>query len=65
MEFRSRREAGGHRIAVKVPYACEAELHLPAGVGSEFPSLDANDLSTVKKYRLPAGGACFLVPDEK
>jgi hypothetical protein len=62
VEFRARREAGGHRVEVKLPPACEAELLLPADVHSPFPALGPSPLPGVRRYRLPSGGGVFQVP---
>jgi hypothetical protein len=60
--FHARREAGGHRVEVKLPQACEAELLLPLEVTSPFPALEPASLPGVRRYRLPPGGGVFLVP---
>ena len=63
--FRSTREGKGHRIDVTMPADCEAELHLPPGVKSEFPVAASDGALLVKKYKLPTGGARFVVADSK
>ena len=62
VEFHARREGGGHRVDVKLPSACEAELLLSAGVHSPFPALGSSQLPGVRRYRLPPGGGVFQVP---
>jgi hypothetical protein len=62
VEFRARREGNVHRAEVRLPRECEAELLLPAGVESPFPSLAPGNLPGVRRYRLPPGGGQFRIP---
>jgi hypothetical protein len=62
VEFHAKREAGGHRVEVKLPKACEAELLLPAEATSPFPALEPGPLPGVRRYRLPPGGGVFQIP---
>jgi hypothetical protein len=65
VEFRARREGSVHRVEVRIPRECEAELLLPAGVEAPFPSLAPGNLPGVKRYRLPPGGGQFRIPVAK
>ncbi len=63
VEFKAHRDGAVHRISVKLPPGCEAELVLPAGVGVPFTCLDcATPPGAPHRYRLPAGGADFTMP---
>ena len=63
IEFKAHRDGAVHRISVKLPANCEAELLLPQGVGVPFPCLDcAIPPNIPHRYRLPAGGAEFTMP---
>jgi hypothetical protein len=62
VKFRARREGSGHRVEVKLPPACEAELLLQSAVTSPLPPLAPCPLPGVRRYRLPPGGGVFQVP---
>ncbi len=60
--FKARREGAVHRISVKLPMACEAELLLPPDVVVPFAPLAPDTAPALKRYRLPAGGVDFTMP---
>jgi hypothetical protein len=62
VHFRARREAGGHRVEVRLPGTCEAELLLPTGTPPPYPDLGPAAFPGVRRYRLPVGGGEFIVP---
>jgi hypothetical protein len=62
VEFHAQREAGGHRVEIKLPKACEAELVLPAEVASPLLALIPNRLPGARRYRMPPGGGVFQIP---
>jgi len=63
IEFKAHRDGAVHRISIKLPPDCEAELVLPAGVAVPFTCLDcATPPGAPHRYRLPAGGAEFSMP---
>ena len=62
VEFHAKRDAGGHRLEIKLPRACEAELLLPGQVATPLPTLPPGPLPGVRRYRLPPGGGSFQIP---
>jgi hypothetical protein len=53
IEFAARSEAGGHRVRVKLPAGCEAELAVPEG--SRVPAGKAESANGLAAYRLAGG----------
>ena len=62
VHFRAWRAAGGHRVEVRLPETCEAELLLPTGTPPPYPDLGPAVFPGVRRCRLPAGGGEFIVP---
>lgn len=62
VEFKAHRDGATHRISVKLPQDCAAELLLPAAVAVPFAPLDSTAPAGLHRYRLPSGGAEFQMP---
>jgi hypothetical protein len=62
VEFKAHRDGATHRISVKLPQDCDAELLLPATVAVPFAPLAPDAAPGLKRYRLPAGGGEFQMP---
>ena len=60
--FKAHRDGGVHRITVKLPENCDAELLLPANVRSSFPAVEPDGPCGTKRYRLPPGTSQFEMP---
>ncbi|MBU4271864.1 MAG: alpha-L-rhamnosidase N-terminal domain-containing protein [Planctomycetes bacterium] len=55
LRFSAQRQPTGHRVVVRIPAGCEAELLLPGSEGITLPSVLPDHQLGLKRFRLEAG----------